>query len=421
MNEPIVRAEGLGKRYLLGENTPGYGRLTESLGNALRRRRGHAGRRHGEVWALRGATFEVGRGEIVGLVGQNGAGKSTLLKLLARVTMPTEGRAEIRGRVGSLLEVGTGFHPELTGRENVYLSGTILGMRKGEIDRNFDQIIEFAELDRFMDTPVKRYSSGMALRLGFAVAAFLEPEVLLVDEVLAVGDVKFREKCLGRIGDVTRDDGRTVFFVSHDLNAVLSICSRALLIEKGEVVMDGSAEAVVSAYQDRQSALAAAGGRFVRTAPHPRFPVPVFSGLEIGSPASFESGRLAHGESVRFVVETNPQAKVGRFGIDVVVTDSRHRPVTYISSVEMQGKYFEPGETAICEIPYLPLAPGVYLVALLAHLPGIQPFDYWGGEVAFEVVQFDPFGIGSTFVPTSEVGAVVPQHEWSSERRQINR
>ena len=235
----IVKAESLGKRYRLGENTAGYGRLTESLSNAMRRRQGREIIEHLDLWALRDASFEITEGEIVGLIGRNGAGKSTLLKLLARVTTPTEGRAEINGRVGSLLEVGTGFHQELTGRENVYLSGAILGMRRSEIQRRFDEIVAFAEIESFIDTPVKRYSSGMGLRLGFAVAAFLEPEVLLVDEVLAVGDLEFRKKCLGRIGEVSHEDGRTVVFVSHDLNSILSTCPRAILVDHGKIVADG--------------------------------------------------------------------------------------------------------------------------------------------------------------------------------------
>ncbi len=409
----MITAKGLGKRYRLGQYTAGYGRLTETLSNVMRRRRGAPVTTRGEVWALRNASFTVTQGEIVGVVGRNGAGKSTLLKLLARVTSPSEGRAEIQGRVGSLLEVGTGFHPELTGRENVYLSGAILGMRRNEIRQKFDQIVSFAEIERFIDTPVKRYSSGMGLRLGFAVAAFLEPEVLLVDEVLAVGDLKFREKCLGRIGDVSRNEGRTVFFVSHDLNAITSTCSRALLIDAGTIAHDSTASDVVSLYQERQSARGNTGQHFERTTPHPRFPTPVFLGAHIDADDQEDDGRPAHGKPLKIVVETNPVARIGRFGIDILVTDAHHRPVTYVSSVEMQGVYFEAGEVAVCEIPYLVLAQGVYFVALLAHLPGVQPFDYWQDEIAFDVLRFDPFATASTFVPNAEVGSVVPEHRWT--------
>ncbi len=199
------------------------------------------------IWALRHASFEVARGQIVGIIGPNGAGKSTLLKILARITDPTEGRAELHGRVGSLLEVGTGFHPELTGRENAYLSGALLGMRKGELDSKLDEILAFAEIGKFADTPVKHYSSGMYVRLAFAVAAHLEPEILIVDEVLAVGDVNFQRKCLNKMEDV-RQHGRTILFVSHNMEAVTRLCQRAILVSEGVIQKDGSAAEVASAY-----------------------------------------------------------------------------------------------------------------------------------------------------------------------------
>lgn len=198
-------------------------------------------------WALKGVSFEVPRGEILGIIGANGAGKSTLLKILSRITEPTEGRAEIRGRVGSLLEVGTGFHPELTGRENVYLNGTLLGMRKGEIDRKFDEIVAFAEIEQFLDTPVKRYSSGMYVRLAFAVAAHFEPEILILDEVLAVGDVAFQRKCLSKMEDVSKH-GRTILFVSHSMHAVARLCQRVILISHGTIQKEGSVADVVGDY-----------------------------------------------------------------------------------------------------------------------------------------------------------------------------
>jgi lipopolysaccharide transport system ATP-binding protein len=199
------------------------------------------------IWALRDVSFKVTQGEVLGIIGRNGAGKSTLLKILSRITRPTEGRAEIHGSIGSLLEVGTGFHPELTGRENIYLNGAILGMKRGEIARKFDDIVSFAEIEKFMDTPVKHYSSGMYLRLAFAVAAHLDPEILLVDEVLAVGDHEFRKKCLGKMGDMSRE-GRTVLLVSHNLPSIVSLCQRAILLNAGRVVREGQAAAVVQQY-----------------------------------------------------------------------------------------------------------------------------------------------------------------------------
>jgi lipopolysaccharide transport system ATP-binding protein len=251
-----IRAEELGKRYELGRTVDPHRTLREALTQTVTRIAHVAGRITGRhhppapaeaFWALRDVSFEIADGEAVGLIGGNGAGKSTLLRVLSRITAPTVGRATIHGRIGSLLEVGTGFHPDLSGRENVYLNGAILGMRRHEVARRFDEIVAFAEVARFIDTPVKRYSSGMYLRLAFAVAAHLEPEVLLVDEVLAVGDAAFQKKCLGKMGDVTAS-GRTVLFVSHNMAAVQSLCSRALWLRDGRVVEDGPSDRVVSTY-----------------------------------------------------------------------------------------------------------------------------------------------------------------------------
>ena len=255
MADIAVRVENLGKEYQLGRPAANQ-MLREAVGNALGApfralRRLVAGDRSPDrgnrLWALRNVSFEVGRGEIVGIIGPNGAGKSTLLKILSRITEPTTGRVEIHGRVGSLLEVGTGFHPELTGRENVYLSGTFLGMKKGEIDRKLDEILAFSEIEKFADTPVKHYSSGMYVRLAFGVAAHLEPEILIVDEVLAVGDAAFQRKCLNKMEDV-RQHGRTVLFVSHNMSAVTRLCQRAILITGGSIQQDGPAAQVTSSY-----------------------------------------------------------------------------------------------------------------------------------------------------------------------------
>jgi lipopolysaccharide transport system ATP-binding protein len=250
--KPIIRAEGLAKKYVIGAGGEPYQTLREALTSAVRSplgrlRRAAARQRGEEIWALKDVGFEVRPGEVVGLIGRNGAGKSTLLKILSRIIEPTRGRVELYGRVGSLLEVGTGFHPELTGRENVYLNGAILGMAKAEIDRKFDEMVAFAEVEKFIDTPVKRYSSGMHMRLAFAVAAHLEPEVLLVDEVLAVGDARFQRKCLNKMEDVGHE-GRTVLFVSHNMPAVTRLCPRAIMLDGGVVLSDGPSYEVVGAY-----------------------------------------------------------------------------------------------------------------------------------------------------------------------------
>jgi lipopolysaccharide transport system ATP-binding protein len=246
--EVAIRAEGVAKRYRIGEYRAAYGTLRESLVHAGRRL---SGREHDrperEIWALKDVSFDVEEGEVLGIVGRNGAGKSTLLKILTRITTPTKGQVALRGRVGSLLEVGTGFHPELTGRDNIYLNGSILGMKRREIERRYDEIVEFSGVERFIDTPVKRYSSGMYVRLAFSVAAHLEPEILLVDEVLAVGDAEFQRRCLGRMEELG-STGRTVVFVSHMLTSVTQLCDRAIQIESGKVVADGPAAEVIAGY-----------------------------------------------------------------------------------------------------------------------------------------------------------------------------
>jgi lipopolysaccharide transport system ATP-binding protein len=254
-SRPAIRVEGLGKRYTIRHQS-GYGYtalrdvLTEgatTIARKVARRPAPAPRSREQIWALRELSFELPQGQRLGIIGRNGAGKSTLLKILSRITEPTEGRVTVRGRVGSLLEVGTGFHPELTGRENIYLNGTILGMSRSEVRRKFDEIVDFAEVERFLDTPVKRYSSGMYVRLAFAVAAHLEPEILIVDEVLAVGDAAFQRKCLGKMSDVA-DSGRTIILVSHNMAAIQQLCSRALWLHDGRAQIAGEADAVVTAY-----------------------------------------------------------------------------------------------------------------------------------------------------------------------------
>ena len=248
-----LRVHGLGKRYEIGARPRRYGTLRERIAAAaVRPWRRLTGREPvagppTSIWALEEVSFDVRRGEVLGIIGGNGAGKSTLLKILSRITEPTVGEATIFGRVGSLLEVGTGFHPDLTGRENIYLNGAILGMRKAEIDRKFDEIVAFAEVDAFVDTAVRHYSSGMYVRLAFAVAAQLEPEILILDEVLAVGDVHFQKKCLGKMNDVARG-GRTVLFVSHNMAAIQRLCTRALLLDRGRVVADGATSDVTGRY-----------------------------------------------------------------------------------------------------------------------------------------------------------------------------
>ncbi|MBN8639993.1 MAG: ABC transporter ATP-binding protein, partial [Anaerolineae bacterium] len=255
MADVVIRVDGVGKRYRIGGQQGPYKTFREALIQAVRAPLQHLTQRSSAdntFWALKDVSFEVKRGEVLGVIGRNGAGKSTLLKLLSRITEPTTGAVYMRGRVGALLEVGTGFHHELTGRENVYLSGAILGMTRAEISRKFDEIVAFSGVEQFIDTPVKRYSSGMGLRLGFAVAAHLEPEILVVDEVLAVGDAEFQKKCLGKMSQVA-GEGRTVLFVSHNMEAIRNICRRGIMLDKGLLVLDASAPTTIARYLQQNS------------------------------------------------------------------------------------------------------------------------------------------------------------------------
>src|SRR5215218_1256656 len=263
MSDIAIKVEGLSKQYLIGEKQEKYKTLRDTIIETAtlpyrKLRTLMSGAQSQEVkkeefWALNSISFEVKQGEVVGVIGRNGAGKSTLLKILSRITEPTSGELRMSGRVASLLEVGTGFHPELTGRENIYLNGAILGMSRAEIKRKFDEIVAFSEVERFLDTPVKRYSSGMYVRLAFAVAAHLEPEILIVDEVLAVGDASFQQKCLGKMRDVSTRDHRTVLFVSHNMAAIQALCQRALWLDDGRVAEDGPTSEVIDYYLEQSS------------------------------------------------------------------------------------------------------------------------------------------------------------------------
>lgn len=355
-----IRAEKLGKRYSIGERDR-YRALRDVLAQTAKapfRAFGGRGSRVSKtstesVWALKDASFTVGEGEVIGLVGRNGAGKSTLLKILARVTKPTEGVAKVRGRLGSLLEVGTGFHPELTGRENVYFSGAILGMRRREIMRKFDEIVAFAEVEKFIDTPLKRYSSGMQLRLAFAVAAHLEPEILLVDEVLAVGDAAFQKKCLGKMGEVARG-GRTILFVSHQVNQIRRLCGRAMWIDAGQIRMSGPTADVVGAYEATALRGQSSGAQRLR----PTSDKARFVGWEM----------IQAGENQRYAVSSTGQVAV-RFVLDVCrsIRVVSHGIALYDSDRRLMwgnaAHDFDLGQGLkqfVYVLPTLPLRPGAY-------------------------------------------------------------
>lgn len=367
-----IRSSGLGKLYRIGETQEEYKTLRDSIAGMVAaplRRLRLAGKPRSRadrtIWALRDVSFEVRRGEVVGVIGRNGAGKSTLLKILSRITEPTEGKAEIHGRVGSLLEVGTGFHTELTGRENIFLNGAILGMRRAEIEAKFDEIVAFAEIEKFIDTAVKHYSSGMYMRLAFAVAAFLEPEILLIDEVLAVGDVMFQKKCIGKMEDVARA-GRTVLFVSHNMGAVRSLCTTGILLEEGRVAYAGSIGRCIEAYFTQvgvfHSADAVSAGEGM-------------SSVGFGPVLVRGSRNSTVLQSEPFELETSLgiREEAGGFSVSCVVNDMHDRVVFQLKeeSSALGVSSVLPGLYAIrVTLPPLWLNPGLYSVFFKAFISG---------------------------------------------------
>ncbi len=421
MTEPIIRVEGLGKCYRLGGRRERYGSLRESLmglGGALvdRFRAGPAGpaAEPSDFWALRDVSFSVQPGEVVGIIGRNGAGKSTLLKLLSRITEPTAGRAVLHGRVGSLLEVGTGFHPELTGRENIYLSGAILGMKRGEIDRKFAEIVEFSGVEKFLDTPAKRYSSGMFVRLGFAVAAHLEPEILVIDEVLAVGDLGFQRKCLGKMGEVARS-GRTVLFVSHNMTAVRALCTRGLLIDGGRIVADGPVETAVesylslfaagageadlSAYANRQYSGDLRFTRFYLEDEHGRRAEAGQTGRPLSLVVEYESAAPLTGRAVHASIAVN-----GALG-DRICTLISHIAQGELGDLPQRGRLR-------CRLDKLPLMPGQYLLDFYGDVNEICN-EWLFSAASLNVTEGDYYGTGK--LPLPGRGAFLAEHQWSVE------
>ena len=322
------------------------------------------------LWALRDVSLDIAAGETVGIIGRNGAGKSTLLKLISRITWPTEGEIHLYGRIGSLLEVGTGFHPELTGRENIFLNGTILGMRKQEIQRRFDEIVAFAEIDRFLDTPVKRYSSGMYIRLAFAVAAHLDPEILVVDEVLAVGDAAFQRKCLGKMGEVAREEGRAVLFVSHNMVAITALCERGVLLEQGRMTEDGAASAVVQRYLNSIEAIATVpivdrndrrGTGALR-----------FESLTIRN-VSLGGGLVRSGDDVEFeIAYRSAQPALRNVHMDMVIHGPFDEQLAQLSNTAQRGVFERIDGTGVfrCRVPRLPFESGAYRVTLYSEVDG---------------------------------------------------
>ncbi len=438
MSETVIRVEGLSKQYRIG--TPErYRALRDSLASGLaaplrmirtlaRYAAGSsngsgrnstpadAASRNGTIWALKDVSFEVHRGEAVGLVGRNGAGKTTLLKVLAQITRPTQGRAEVRGRVGSLLEVGTGFHPELTGRENTYLSGAILGMTKSEIDRKFDEIVAFSGVERFLDTPLKHYSSGMQMRLAFAVAAHLEPEILLVDEVLAVGDIEFQKKCLGKMEAVTRG-GRTVLFVSHNMGAIRRLCTGGVWLDNGAVRRVGSAADCIDAYS---SSVAATGDEetgvfdLVERPDREGTGKVQFTEIRLLGDGDTPRARLDYGESIRIQMRLHARESVRPYfiGVAIYAADGTDLLST-VQTDSLAGRIIEAGEShcLVCRCEHLVLRPGSYFLQASVLDSATWEFHDWFYSIGQFSVEEGTGRFGR--IPDSRPGYLQPVFEWN--------
>jgi lipopolysaccharide transport system ATP-binding protein len=401
MSDAIITVENLSKKYLVGhqsgsQSRSNYTALRDVIGreirnvtrktvDVLRGRQIVQGDEVEEFWALKDVSFKVKEGEVLGIIGRNGAGKSTLLKILSRITEPTCGRVVLRGRVSSLLEVGTGFHPELTGRENIFLNGAILGMSRAEIQRKFDEIVAFAEVEQFLDTPVKRFSSGMYVRLAFAVAAHLEPEILMIDEVLAVGDTEFQKKCLGKMDEVSRQEGRTILFVSHNLAAIAEMADRALLLDSGSVALDGPVADVIGAYlskgaKDAVYVLPAAGQRNS----------PQIARVEVLT--SEKNGIHRFGEPLEIKLSVRHLQPIARAYLSLQIVNQFQQAVVHAFDPELNFGSESGCSVLFCHFPQLRLNIGqFYLRVYLSGPPGAELYEALDGICQFEVVRTDRF------------------------------
>jgi lipopolysaccharide transport system ATP-binding protein len=426
MSDIAIKVEGLGKRYRIGANQQAYKTLKDKLTQtaatpfralqSLAGRNGHSSsnghKSKAEIWALKDVSFEIKRGEVVGIIGRNGAGKSTLLKILSRITEPTEGYADITGRIASLLEVGTGFQPELTGRENIYLNGSILGMKHAEIRRKFDEIVAFAEVEKFIDTPVKHYSSGMYVRLAFGVAAHLDPEILLVDEVLAVGDAAFQKKCLGKMGEVARE-GRTVLFVSHNMAAIENLCGRAILFKQGAVDFIGDVDDCITAYMDTGSSSNSADVDLTSHPARETSALPLLTRVRLLDRDHNPRDRFVSGEpmKIEFTFDQLNSVRHPQFGIGVndwmggrVFSITTYFSDSSLTVLDNQRK-------VVCEIESLPLAPGRYTLCLSAGTLENSLIDRLEDAVSFDVESGDFYGNGR--IPEASYGRVLMRSRWT--------
>jgi lipopolysaccharide transport system ATP-binding protein len=412
MSRPVIVVQGLGKRYRIGQRVP-YKTLREALRQSFQRRQPGRHSEEAEFWALKDVSFDVKPGEVLGIIGANGAGKTTLLRILSRITEPTEGHATIHGRVGSLLEVGTGFHPELTGRENISLNGAILGMKRAEVARKFDAIVEFSGVERFIDTPLKHYSSGMYVRLAFSVAAYFDPEILLIDEVLAVGDAAFQERCLGRMSEVVRG-GRTIVFVTHNMTALRKLCSRALLLEGGCIRLDGEvSEAIQTHLVDlRQDARSSETPLTERT---DRGGSGRIRAVSFEARAADREGMApGTGCDTEFLVgyAAQDERPISRFQVVIGISDMEGTPIFGCGTRAASRGYFwnaPPAGRVMCRVKQLPLVPGEYRVMILLKDEHAVT-DAVDCAATFNVI--DAGDTGMDILHIRNLGNIVVPHDW---------
>jgi lipopolysaccharide transport system ATP-binding protein len=418
MSEMAIRVKNLGKQYRIGEQLSTYNTLRETISEYFSSKGKKRIDKPDSIWALRNLNFEIAQGQVIGVVGRNGAGKSTLLKILSRVTEPTEGMAEIRGRVGSLLEVGTGFHPELTGRENIFLNGAILGMRRSEIAFKFDEIVAFAEVEKFIDTPVKRYSSGMYLRLAFAVAAHLEPEILVVDEVLAVGDAEFQRKCLGKMSDVA-EQGRTVMFVSHNMSAILRLTEETLVIDKGNLLLRAPTQEAVDYYLSRglrQEGQRIWGKKDIPASAAPFHPIAVRL-LDEDNQVT-DTVRSVNPITLEVEYEVEKAIKGLRVGIYLITSRGEFVFTSFDTDQPAKFDKYSQRKKGIyisrCVIPANLLNAGRYVVGINASAFRIKTYFHDEQAFAFNV---DASGSPGMHWPETRLGPVRPALQWEINRK----
>ena len=415
MSSDAITIAGVSKRYAIGRSyraTNFRESIVSTIGAPFRRLRRLAGRDSSETtdfWALNDVSFGVGVGDVVGIIGPNGAGKSTLLKILSRITPPTKGYVDLDGRVSSLLEVGTGFHPELTGRENIFLNGAILGMLRDEIRRKFDAIVAFAELEKFIDTPVKHYSSGMYVRLAFSVAAHLEPEILIIDEVLSVGDLHFRNRCLGRMRDL-RDEGRTVLFVSHDLTSIRQLCTRAILLTAGRISMDGTPDEVTRGYEQmHRDPSPANAGAADRVHPPPHYHL---SRVELRNQSGAVTRRFDAGDVMDIHLWASGRAPDNSFTAEFKLLDDADGVISFGTANPMRTTYYGADQRHfICRLGPLPLTEGTYSFSFTVRVWNEERWDFWEKAISFDIERCDVFKTGHS-VSSAHDGQFVIQQEW---------